>query len=155
MTRALVVGDSGPAMARHTECLRAFTDVAIVRYASASGHVNALLLTHGPDLVVIEVRRPALALARAAEALRTVPAAAVVVLAAWPEGDWAAKALRMGAAAVLPDDVNAATLHRVIEEVLAAPRREVATVHELRPRRPRRRRAGALVGEPPTKGRAA
>jgi DNA-binding NarL/FixJ family response regulator len=123
MMRAVVVADSGPAAARLSEAVDAHRAVEIVRCAQGSDSLEALLRAHEPDLVFIDAHWPALALARVAEARRAAPGAAVFVLAAWPAADWLADALRTGAAAVLPSDVDPRTLHRVIDEVRAAPAR--------------------------------
>jgi DNA-binding NarL/FixJ family response regulator len=119
MTRAIVVADSGPAMAALTQALRRMPDVEIVRYASGRNSIGPLVRGSLPDLVLIdEMRWRADALARLAEARAAAPAAAVVVLAAEQDAVWLADALRAGAAAVLPGGVDAATLELVLREVL-------------------------------------
>jgi len=156
MIRTIVIADTGAAMARITDSLNEGGNVELVRYAGGRCHVDALVRAHRPDLVIIaEVRRPCLALARIAEARRAAPGCAVIVLAAWSTGGWLAEALRVGAAAVLPADVSARTLHMVIGEVLVdAPEPEVATVHELRPHVPKVI-AGSPLGSATTEGSAA
>jgi DNA-binding NarL/FixJ family response regulator len=121
MTRALVVADSGPAMASLTGALRRMPDLEIARYASGGSSIAAIVRATGPDLVLIdELHWREHALARIAEARRVAPAAAVVVLAAEPDAGWLADALRAGAAAVVPGPVGAATLELVLREVLQA-----------------------------------
>jgi DNA-binding NarL/FixJ family response regulator len=155
MIRAVVVADSGRALARMTEAVEAQDAVEIARYAHGRGSIEALLRALKPDLVFIDVRWPALALARVVEGRRGAPDAAVVVLAAWPKADWLADALRLGAAAVLPANVEPRTLHQVIEEVRAAPLHKPATVHELVPHSSRRRRTTFPAFGTPTTGSAA
>jgi two-component system, NarL family, response regulator DesR len=155
MIRTIVIADTGAAMARVTDSLNEAGNVELVRYAGGRCHVDALVRAHRPDLVIIaEVRRPCLALARIAEARRAAPGCAVIVLAAWSKAGWLAEALRVGAAAVLPADVSARTLHLVIGEVLDAPEPEVATVHELRPHAPKVI-SGSPLGSAITEGSAA
>jgi DNA-binding NarL/FixJ family response regulator len=119
MTRALIVADSGPAMAALTQALRRMPEVDIVRYASGRNPISLITRASAPDLVLIdEMHWRDAALARLAEARREAPGAAVVVLAAEPDAVWLADALRAGAAAVLPGGVEAATLELVLREVL-------------------------------------
>jgi DNA-binding NarL/FixJ family response regulator len=119
MTRALIVADSGPAMAALTQSLRRMPDLDIVRYASGRSSIGRIVRASAPDLVLIDQMhwRDA-ALARLAETRREAPAAAVVVLAAEHDAAWLADALRAGAAAVLPGGVDGATLELVLREVL-------------------------------------
>jgi DNA-binding NarL/FixJ family response regulator len=119
MTRAMVVADSGPAMAALTQSLRRMPDLEIVRYASGRNSIGPLVRASAPDLVLIdEMHWLQDALARLAEAREAAPGAAVVVLAAEQDAAWLADALRAGAAAVLPGGVDAATLELVLREVL-------------------------------------
>jgi two-component system response regulator DesR len=154
MIRTIVIADTGAAMARVTDSLNEGGNVELVRYAGGRCHVDALVRTHMPDLVIIDEVRPCLALARIADARRAAPGCAVIVLAAWSTAGWLAEALRVGAAAVLPADVSARTLHMVIGEVLDAPEPEVATVHELRPHVPKVIE-GSPLGSATTEGSAA
>lgn len=120
MTRALIVADSGPAMAELTQALRRIPEVEIVRYASGRNSITLIARASAPDLVLIdEMGWRDDALARLAEARREAPGAAIVVLAAEPDAGWLADALRAGAAAVLPGAHDAATLELVLREVLA------------------------------------
>lgn len=119
MTRALIVADSGPAMAALTQALRRMPDLEIVRYASGRNTIGPIARASHLDLVLIdEMHWPDDALARVAEARRDAPDAAVVVLAAEPDAGWLADALRAGAAAVLPASIDPATLELVLREVL-------------------------------------
>jgi len=118
--RALVVADSGPAMAALTGTLRHMPELEIVRYATGGSPIAALVRATAPDLVLIdELHRREHVLARLAEARREAPDAAAVVLAAEPHAGWLADALRAGAAAVVPGPVGQATLELVLREVLA------------------------------------
>jgi DNA-binding NarL/FixJ family response regulator len=119
MTRALIVADSGPAMAELTQALRRMPEVEIVRYASGRSSITRIARASAPNLVLIdEMHWRDDALARIAEVRREAPGAAIVVLAAGPDTGWLADALRAGAAAVLPGAVDAATLELVLREVL-------------------------------------
>jgi DNA-binding NarL/FixJ family response regulator len=119
MTRALIVADSGPAMAELTQALRRMPEVEIVRYASGRNSITLIARASAPDLVLIdEMHWRDDVLARIAEARREAPGAAIVVLAADPDTGWLADALRAGAAAVLPGAVDPATLELVLREVL-------------------------------------
>ncbi|HYM58051.1 MAG TPA: hypothetical protein VES79_08810 [Solirubrobacteraceae bacterium] len=154
MIRTIVIADTGAAMAQVTELLNEGGNVELVRYAGGRCDVEALVRAHRPDLVIIDEVRPRLALARIAEARRAAPGCAVIALAAWSTAGWLAEALRVGAAAVLPADVSAGTLHVVIGEVLDAPEPEVATVHELHPHVPKVI-ATSPLGSATTEGSAA
>jgi two-component system, NarL family, response regulator DesR len=119
MTRALVIADSGTAMAALTQSLRRMPDLEIVRYASGRHSIALIARASQPDLVLIdEMHWREAALARLAEARREAPGAAIVVLAAERDAGWLADALRAGAAAVLPGGVDDATLELVLREVL-------------------------------------
>jgi two-component system response regulator AtoC len=119
MTRAMIVADSGHAMAALTQALRRMPDLEIVRYASGHHTIAPLVRASSPELVLIdEMHWSVDALARLAEARREAPGAAIVVLAAEPDAGWLADALRAGAAAVLPGAVDPATLELVLREVL-------------------------------------
>ena len=119
MTRAIVVADSGAAMARLSLVLRSVRNVEIVRYASGGSPVSRVMRAGIPDVVlVVELRRPADTLTRVSEIRTAAPDSAVVVIATDPGAGWLAEALRRGAAAVLPAGVEATTLELVLREVL-------------------------------------
>ena len=119
MTRAIVVADSGAAMAQVSLVLRSVRNVEIVRYASGGSPVSRVMRAGVPDVVlVVELRRAADTLTRVSEIRTAAPGAAVVVIATDPGAGWLAEALRRGAAAVLPAGIEAPTLELVLGEVL-------------------------------------
>lgn len=127
MTRAIVVADSGAAMARLSLVLRSVRNVEIVRYASGGSPVSRVMRAGVPDVVlVVELHRPADTLTRVAEIRTAAPDAAVVVIATDPAAGWLAEALRRGAAAVLPAGVEAPTLELVLRDVLESTARAEA-----------------------------
>lgn len=119
MIRTLVVADCGAAMASITATLAHVADVDIVAYASGARPIAAVLRSTTPDVVLVdEMRRPGLGVRRIAEARATDPSVAVIGLADRVSGGWAPGALRAGAAAVVPADLEPATLARVLHEVV-------------------------------------
>jgi DNA-binding NarL/FixJ family response regulator len=115
--RALVIADSGPAMADLTRLLLGLKNIEL-RHASGRTDVSALVGGFAPDLVLVdEMHWPRLALARLDEVHRAAPSAAIVVLAERLEGGWLADALRKGAAAVVPAGVDADTFRQVLDDV--------------------------------------
>ena len=122
MTRVVVVADSGPVLASLTAAVGTVPGAYIVRHGSSAGPLDRLVAPLAPNLVVIgDLLVPEDALARLAEVRRAAPAAQVVVLSSSPEAGWLADALRAEAAAVLPGNLEPATLGLVLREVLAAP----------------------------------
>lgn len=116
--RALVIADSGPAMADLTRAVVALGGMQL-RHANGRTHVTALVRGFAPELVLIdEMHWAPRALARVAEVRRAAPDAAIVVLAEQLEGAWLAEALRMGAAAVMPSGSDEETFRQVLGEVL-------------------------------------
>jgi len=121
MTRVVVVADSGPVFASLTAAVGTVPGAYIVRHGSSAGPLDQLVAPLAPDLVVIgDLLVPEDALARLAEVRLAAPAAQVVVLSSSPEAGWLADALRAHAAAVLPGNLEPATLGLVLREVLAA-----------------------------------
>jgi DNA-binding NarL/FixJ family response regulator len=117
--RAIVIADSGSALAALTRALVEIDRVEIVRHASGRTHVDALVHEFSPELVLIdEMRWAPLALARVREVRHAAPHASIVVLAERLEGSWLADALRLGVAAVMPASADADTFRRVLAEVL-------------------------------------
>jgi DNA-binding NarL/FixJ family response regulator len=122
MTRVMVVADCGTPMASLTTALARMAHVDIVRHASARGPLGPMVRKLEPDLVFIdEVQWPALILTRIAELREHAPEAAIVVLTSHPEAPWLGDALRAGAAAVAPTELDQPTLTRLLDEVLAEP----------------------------------
>jgi DNA-binding NarL/FixJ family response regulator len=116
--RALVIADSGPALADLTLALFELKNVEL-RHANGRTQVTRLARAFAPDLVVIDdMRWPRQAMARIAEVREAAPHAAIVVLTEELEGNWLADALRQGAAAVLPTTADAETLREVFADVL-------------------------------------
>lgn len=132
MTAVVVVADSGPQHAALTEAVGAVAGASIVRHVSGRTALDRALATIEPDLVVIgDLRAPAHAMARLAEARRAAPRAKIVVAGSGPGATWLADALRAGAAAVVPGPVEPRTLAIVLREVSAAepPARRPAPLH--------------------------
>jgi DNA-binding NarL/FixJ family response regulator len=121
MIRVVVVADSGIAMSTLTQLLVRIPRVEIAAYASGTSHVDEVVRAVQPDLVLVhEMDRPGAALRRIAETRRAHPPAAVLGLSSLPSSRWVAEALRAGATAVVPADLDAATLDIVLREMLAA-----------------------------------
>jgi DNA-binding NarL/FixJ family response regulator len=119
MIRVLVIADSGAAMATITASLALLPEVHIAGYASGVSRVDRILHGTPVDVVLVdEMARSGLALARVAEIREAHPAAAIVGLTARPESGWARDGLRAGAAAVVPRDLAAAVLGAVLHDVL-------------------------------------
>ena len=119
MTRVMVVADSGPVMARLTAALAELPGAEIVRHANARSPLGQLVAAHTPDVVLVgDLTRPVLAVQVAAQVRAAAPEARTVVLASDPGASWLARALRAGASAVVPGDVDAATLATVLQDVL-------------------------------------
>jgi DNA-binding NarL/FixJ family response regulator len=117
--RAIVVADSGTVHAALTQALVEMDGVEIIRHASGRTHVEALVHSFAPDLVLVdEMHWPPRALARVSEVRRSAPAAAIIVLTEQLEGAWLADALRLGAAAVMPASADPETFRRILGEVL-------------------------------------
>jgi DNA-binding NarL/FixJ family response regulator len=118
MKRAVLVAGSGAVMATLTESLCAMRDVEIALHASGRAPLGALVAPVAPDLVIVdEMEWFGLALARVAEAREAAPEAVVVVLAR-PLRAARAQALRAGATAVLPRDLDPAALGTALREAL-------------------------------------
>lgn len=119
MTRVMVVADSGPVMAQLTTMLAQLPGAEIVRHANARSPVGQLVAAHAPDVVLVgDLTRPVLAVQVAKQVHDAAPETRTVVLASDPRASWLAQALRAGASAVIPGDVDAATLGTVLQDVL-------------------------------------
>jgi DNA-binding NarL/FixJ family response regulator len=106
-------------MARLTAALAQLPGAEIVRHANARSPLGQLVLAHMPDVVLVgDLTRPVLAVQVAAQVREVAPDARTVVLASDPRATWLAQALRAGASAVIPGDVDAATLVTVLQDVL-------------------------------------
>jgi DNA-binding NarL/FixJ family response regulator len=115
--RALVIADSGPALARLTAAAVELHNVAL-GHANGRTHVGELVRGFGPDLVLIDdMGWPPRVLARLEEIRGAAPGAAVIVFAERLEDAWLADALRGGATAVLPAAADHETVRRVVDEV--------------------------------------
>jgi DNA-binding NarL/FixJ family response regulator len=128
MIRVIVVADSGPVMATVTRALGGISHVEIVGYASGRVQVGAMVRSLSPDVVLIdEMCWSGLALTRVAEVRKVAPGTVVVGLVEHPDAGWIVEGLRAGAAAVVPRDMDAATLDRVLTEALQARTRLIET----------------------------
>jgi DNA-binding NarL/FixJ family response regulator len=120
MIRVIVVADAGPVHAAITASLRELADVDIVAFAHGRAPLAPLVRAHVPDVVLLdEMHRPGLALERIAELRSAAPGLAVVGLADRSDSLWVVAALRAGAAAAVPRDLHAGTLHQVLVEAIA------------------------------------
>lgn len=123
MTSVMVVADSGDVMASLTNTLAEIAGVQIVRHASGRAALGPLAAAHAPAVVVIgTMTRPAEALRCVRDLRSTAPATQIVVLSSDARVGWLAEALQEGAAAVVPGDVDAATLGLVLRDVTAVAR---------------------------------
>lgn len=121
MIRVVVVADSGAVFASLTAAVGTVPGAYIVRHASSSAPLDRVLATLEVDLVLVgDLLFPDDALARLAEARRAAPRAKVVMLSSSPEAPWLGDALRAKASAVLPGQLDPATLGLVLREVLEA-----------------------------------
>ena len=121
MTSVVIVADSGHEMARLTASVKALRATEIVRYASGRTSVAGLVAGLQPSLVLIgEMAQPIRALERLAETRAACPQSKVVVLAADSGARWLARALRAGAAAVIPGDLDAKAVGTVLQDVLVS-----------------------------------
>jgi DNA-binding NarL/FixJ family response regulator len=117
--RAIVIADSGAVLAELTHSILESHRAEIVRHVNGRARVGRHVAGFAPTLVLIhDMGSPALALARIAEVRQAAPAASIVVLAERLEGNWLARALRLGAAAVMPAGGGPETLRRIVDEVL-------------------------------------
>jgi DNA-binding NarL/FixJ family response regulator len=123
MIRVLVVADRGAALAAITGSLCRLAHVDIAAYASGRARIDAIVGAVGPDVVVIdELRRPGAAETRIAEAVGAAPQTPVLGLSERADGPWTMAALRAGATAVVPRDLEPHALATVLSEVLGAAR---------------------------------
>jgi DNA-binding NarL/FixJ family response regulator len=118
MIRVLVVADSGTAMATVTETLWSIAGVDIAGYASGRNPVESVLRALDPDVAVVDqMGWTGVALDRIREVRRVRPHVGLIALGE-PEADWAIDALHAGADAVVPRDLQPATLAVVLREVM-------------------------------------
>lgn len=119
MIGAIVIADSGDVMARLTGSLHGIAGLEIVRHANGRGPVASLVLAHRPDVVIVgTMTTPALAMRCVEEICAAGSSARIIVLTSNAQAAWLGRALHAGAAAVVPGDVDAATLARVLRDVL-------------------------------------
>jgi DNA-binding NarL/FixJ family response regulator len=122
MIRVVVVADSGVVMSAVTASLSRLAHVEIAAYANGSSHIDAVVHGVRPDVVLIhQMDRTGEALQRIAEIRSADPRAAVLGLSDAPGSRWVVEALRAGATAVVPADLQAATLDIVLRELVGAP----------------------------------
>ena len=123
MTSVMVVADSGEVMASLTSSLAEIAGVQIVRHANGRTPLGPLALAHDPAVVVIgSMTRPADALRCLRELRAAAPTTQIVVLSSDAHAGWLGEALQGGAAAVVPGDVDPATLGLVLRDVSAVER---------------------------------
>jgi two-component system response regulator NreC len=121
MIRALVIADSGAAMAAITGSLSALPHVHIAAYASGRSSVGALATATAPHVVLVdEMDEPSAAVRRIEEICSAAPATSVVGLSRHPNSAWVADARRAGAWAVVSCDLEATALDVVLREAAAA-----------------------------------
>ena len=133
MIRILLVADSGLVMSNVTATLCRIDRVEIVAYASGRAPVEAIVRAVRPDVVLVdEMCWPGLAIARVSEIGKASPAANVIGLVERPDASWIVDGLRAGAAAVVPRELEPATLALVLQEVLGESYTADARKHERR-----------------------
>lgn len=121
MIRALVVADSGAVMAALTELLWDMPGVEISAFASGRSDVGDLVAAADPDVVLVdEMTWFGLAVQRISEVHAAQPARAIVGLASRADAEWVLAGLRAGARAVVPRDLNPATLSLVLRDAVTA-----------------------------------
>jgi DNA-binding NarL/FixJ family response regulator len=133
MTRVLIVADSGAAMRSITASLQPLRHIEIAGYAAGGRRVGDLVRSLAPDVVIVdEMSRVGLALARIGEIRTAVPAVSIVGLAARPDSSWIVEGLRAGAGAVVPRQLGSELLGQVLDHAVAQ-----SATHPLPPRQRR------------------
>ena len=90
-------------------------DIAIIAEATSEGEAVELTLFYRPDVAVIGDQPPKLDGVRASQAIHEVsPSTPTVLLSSAASDDRAMRALRLGAAGFIPDDVDRAALPRIV-----------------------------------------
>jgi len=118
--RVVVIADSSAALANLTAAVAFVPGAHIVRHGGSAVALDRVVAPLAPHLVLIgDLLAADKALARIAEVHRAAPLAKVVILSSSTEAGWLADALRARASAVLPGNLEARTLGRVLREVLA------------------------------------
>jgi DNA-binding NarL/FixJ family response regulator len=118
MIRVLVIADSGTAMASVTHTLWSIAGVDIAGYASGRSSVEAVLRAVDPDVAVVDqMGWSGLVLNRIREIRQVKPDIALLALGE-PEADWTIEGLQAGADAVVPRNLQPATLAVVLREVM-------------------------------------
>ncbi|QYC40556.1 Response regulator protein VraR [Nonomuraea coxensis DSM 45129] len=120
MIKVLVVDDDAMVRAGLSMILGGAGDIAIVAEAADGAEVPPLVAEHRPDVVLMDIRMPAVDGLAATEALRATAAPPeVVVLTTFHADAQVLRALRAGAAGFLLKDIAPADLVRAIRKVAA------------------------------------
>jgi DNA-binding NarL/FixJ family response regulator len=116
---ALVIADSPTVMAAIAASLCRLDDVDIVAHASGRAPAGAIVRALVPDLVLVdEMDSVDLALTRVAEIRAAHPLAVILGVAERPDSQWVVTGMGAGAAAVVPRELEPATLQLVLDEAL-------------------------------------
>ena len=121
MIRVMIIANDGARMASLTATVAELPGFEIVRHASGRTPLRALAAAVHPDLAVIYDMDGRGLVDRIREVRESSPATAVAVLTERLEAGWLANALFAGATAIAPAAAGSSTLHRVLDEALAAP----------------------------------
>ncbi|MER7369659.1 response regulator [Nonomuraea wenchangensis] len=120
MIKVLVVDDDAMVRAGLSMILGGAGDIAIVGEAADGAEVPPLVAEHRPDVVLMDIRMPAVDGLTATEALRATAAPPeVVVLTTFHADAQVLRALRAGAAGFLLKDIAPADLVQAIRKVAA------------------------------------
>ncbi|MED7925578.1 response regulator transcription factor [Nonomuraea sp. LP-02] len=120
MIKVLVVDDDAMVRAGLSMILGGVDDIAIVGEAADGAEVPPLVAEHRPDVVLMDIRMPAVDGLTATEALRATAAPPeVVVLTTFHADAQVLRALRAGAAGFLLKDIAPADLVQAIRKVAA------------------------------------
>jgi DNA-binding NarL/FixJ family response regulator len=132
MMRTLIVAGDGRVLAELTSVLREIPTVDIAAYANGRARIDRIIEALHPDVVIVEeMRRPALAVTRIADAHAADPACVIIGLTEGADASWAADGLRAGASAVVPRDLSANVMQQVLVEAIAAGRPAIAQPNDL------------------------
>ncbi|HCT80414.1 MAG TPA: DNA-binding response regulator [Micromonosporaceae bacterium] len=153
--RVLIVDDDPLLRAGLTMMLGGAPDIAVVAEAADGTQVKSMVERHSPDVVLMDIRMPAMDGLTATEALRSQPKAPeVIILTTFDADEHVLRALRAGAAGFVLKDTPPAEIVNAIRRVAqgqpvlspAVTRRLIDKVTDS-PRDERRRQARQLVAQ--------
>lgn len=153
--RVLIVDDDPLLRAGLTMMLGGAPDIAVVAEAADGTQVKSMVERHSPDVVLMDIRMPAMDGLTATEALRAQPKAPeVIILTTFDADEHVLRALRAGAAGFVLKDTPPAEIVNAIRRVAqgqpvlspAVTRRLIDRVTDS-PRDERRRQAQQLMAQ--------